>query len=230
MKYKHILFDMDGTLFDFEKAEITAFEKTFIQLGQKELIAKHDLYEEINFSFWKLLEKGRISGAELRIKRFEEFLKSVNCKLDAKIVSEIYIAHLGNGTFLMPNAVEIINYFRLNNIKLSIITNGLKDVQISRIEKSGLKTNFEHIFISEIIGVAKPDKRYFDFVTNILSNKKDELLIVGDSITSDIKGGVDYGIDTVWFNYAKKKNTTRISAKYQIDNLVQLKKVESFSV
>lgn len=224
MKYKLILFDADGTLFDFEKAEKRAFFETMRNFGIKEdLVLLHTEYERINKAVWKEFEENRISAAELRIIRFLRFFERCNLSHDARKMSDHYLKNLSAGTDLLPEAASIVKYFS-QRIRVAIVTNGLADVQRPRFSRSILSPFFPHIFISEEIGAAKPQRRFFDAVFAKLPYS-DSTLIVGDNLSSDIKGGNDYGIDTCWFNRLNVKNETSIKPHYEINNLSELKNI-----
>ena len=140
-------------------------------------------------------------------------------------MSKFYINHLAQGTALLAAATEIVEYLN-TNYSISIITNGLADVQYARIRLSPLKDAFDHIFVSEEIGFPKPMKEIFDHVFEALGNPdKDEVLIIGDSFPSDIVGGKNYGISTCWFNQKNLANENGFEPDYEIRKLKELKDI-----
>ncbi len=148
MKFRYILFDADGTLFDYEHAELRAFKKTLQDFdinGNIDIL--HASYKEINYAIWKDFEEHKITASELREERFRRFLDKEQLLHDCKKMSEIYIDYLSKGTTLLDGAIEIIKYVG-SKYSVSLITNGLADVQYSRIRNSEFKNSFEHIFIS----------------------------------------------------------------------------------
>ena len=223
-KYKFILFDADGVLFDFEKAERTSLLNTLEYFSIEPEPNILETYRIENLKIWAEFEKGLISAGNLRPERFSRFLKSLKIEKSALEMSVFYIEKLKKMTFLIPNALEIVEYCS-KKAKLAIITNGLSDVQNSRISLSKLNKYFHHIFISEEIGYPKPDHRIFDFVFNMIKFAKNDTIIIGDSLKSDIKGGNDYGIDTCWVNLNNEINKTNIIPTFEIKSLQELKEI-----
>ena len=222
MKYKLILFDADGTLFDFDTAEKQAFEKTFEQFGINENLKQlHKEYEVINKAIWRDFEQKKIISENLRIERFKRFFTKVNLQLDPTTFSPIYLKNLSEGTHLLDGAEEIVS-FLYNKTKLALATNGLADVQNPRFADSDLAQYFQHIFISEEIGQPKPNPEFFEHIFQKLPYTE-SAIIIGDSLTSDIKGGNDFGIDTCWFNPNKRINKSGIIPTFEINDLDELK-------
>lgn len=225
MKYEIILFDVDDTLFDFGKSEKSALHKTFLKFGLPTGLADYeDEYHEISKVLWGDLEQGLITITKLGIERFKRLFLSHELEINAERFSYAYLQYLGKETHHVQGAVELCN--NLSDYRLAIITNGFTDVQTSRIECSPLHNNFEHIIISEEVGFQKPEREIFDYAFSTLQIKdKAKVLIVGDSLTSDIRGGMNYGIDTCWFNPNLKENNTEIEPTYEIHELKDLLKV-----
>ena len=228
MKYKTILFDADGVLFDYRKAESFAFLKTFDFFKIKEnLDSIHKKYKTINAIIWREFEEKKITSTDLRVERFSRLFKVAHLKLDPAEVSKTYLTFLSGCSFLNEDAEEIVKYF-YKKCELAIITNGLADVQRSRIGNSRLASFFKMLFISEEIGYPKPHKEIFEFALRKLKNKnKKDVLLVGDNLVSDIKGGNDFGIDTCWLNLNMWNNKFDIHPMYEINNLLELKKIIS---
>lgn len=222
MKYEIILFDADDTLFDYGMAESHALYSAFahfgLPTGAEEYAAS---YKEINHALWRDLEQGKITSAALRVERFNQLFAVNALNLNPETFSEAYLRFLGEGTFLIQGAVELCE--ELADCRLAIITNGIKEVQTSRIQGSPLYDTFEQIIISEEAGCQKPETGIFDYAfTKLGITDKAKVLIVGDSLTSDIQGGVNYGIDTCWFNPLGKVNASGVQPKYEIHNLSEL--------
>ncbi len=225
--YSLVLFDMDDTIFDFEKAEKEAFEKTFRTFGLENLINSHPVFKKINLSLWRKLEKGEISAKRLRVERFESFLSTLKItNIDANTVAERYISFLKEGTHLVENAKFVLNSIKKKRNVMAIITNGIADVQNHRLQKSGLLSYFNGIYISEEIGFSKPDPRFFiHVIKQFKSIKKSNVVVVGDNISSDIQGAHICGLDSVWFNPKNKENKSEIKPTYEIDSLEELLKI-----
>lgn len=223
MSYELILFDADDTLFDFSQSELNALKLSF---GEHE-IELSDLYFEsykkINQQLWKEFEEGKLAQDQLRVERFQRFFIEQGLTMDAAHFSTRYLTHLSEGAFLVPGALELCDYLKSHGYRLAIITNGIKEVQLKRIGKSELSQAFEQIIVSEETGYQKPQSGIFDYAFHKLNvNDKERVLMVGDSLTTDIQGGNHYGIDTCWFNPADKLNSSGIQPTYEISSLKEL--------
>ena len=224
MKYKLVLFDADGTLFDFDTAEKEAFEKTFKQFGINEnLELLHKEYEIINLAIWRDFEQKKITSEKLRVERFQRFFAKENLDLDPSIISPIYLKYLSEGTHLLQGAKEIIS-FLFGNCELALATNGLADVQNPRFADSDLAKYFQHIFISDEIGHPKPDPEFFEHIFSKLPHNE-SAIIIGDNLISDIMGGNDFGIDTCWFNPNKRTNESGVIPTFEISDLKELRSI-----
>jgi len=222
MKFKLILFDADGTLFDFDKAEKEAFNKTMHFFGidhNPEIL--HQKYDKVNKAIWREFEQNLIGAAQLRVERFRRFFRQSGIDLDPQEVSPCYLKFLSQGTYLMPEAEEIVRYCAGKAV-LALATNGLTDVQRPRFENSIISQYFSHLFISEEIGFPKPGREFFDHIFQHYPFR-DSAIIVGDNLSSDIQGGNDAGIVTCWFNPQQQKNTGNIVPTYEIQTLTEIK-------
>ena len=222
MKYTSLFFDLDNTLLDFYKAEAVAIERV---LKQHSLPYDGDtikLYSKINRSYWERFERGEIPKEAIYEGRFITLFEALNCNGDAKTVAKDYFNALADGHFVMNGAVEILEYLKAKGYKIYATTNGVSFTQYKRIENSGLAPYFDKVFVSEDAGCQKPDKAYFEYVLNNIDEKeKSNILIIGDSLSSDILGGINSGIDTCWFNNEHKKSPYEI--QYEITDLSELK-------
>ena len=225
MKYKYLLFDLDGTLFDYDIAESTALENTFLQFRFSYNSKYLDTYREINHLIWQDFENGKIAQKELKTKRFNQLGKSLNLNLDSSTFSDTYLINLSKGIDLIDSAEELLKKL-INKAKLYLITNGLTIVQRPRIENSTIGKYFKNVIISEEVGFAKPQKEIFDLAFELMGNpNKDEVIIIGDSLSSDITGGINYGIDTCWYNPKRNKSDNNIIPTYEIQELKELLKI-----
>ncbi|MBN1253615.1 MAG: YjjG family noncanonical pyrimidine nucleotidase [Bacteroidales bacterium] len=226
-KYKWILFDADGTLFNYDKSEQHALYKAFKNYGVDFNSVYLAQYRQINHFLWGELEKGKINSEKLRVERFEILLKEINCNLNAKLLSDSYLNELSQTDFMLEGAIEILE-FLFGKVNLAIITNGIKFVQEGRLKKSKIEKYFKEIIISEDVKIAKPDKLFFDYTLEKINFKnKSEILIVGDSLTSDIQGGINSDIDTCWFNPNKNGNILSFNPTFEIVNLSEIEKIIS---
>ncbi len=225
MLYSYILFDADDTLFDYAKAEDYALTQSLehydIEINDQIVTA----YQTINKQLWKDFELGHISLLSLRTERFERLIKdqSLSINSDAYGFSQRYLEHLGEASYMIDGAYEICKYIVNSDINIAIVTNGIKEVQMNRISRSPLAGFIEEIIVSEDTGFQKPHQGIFDYTFNKLKLKdKNQVVIIGDSLTSDIKGGLDYGIDTCWFNPHNKVNTSEVLPTYEINSLIEI--------
>ena len=226
MKYTTILFDADGTLYDFDKAAVEALKSSFKKYNLEWTTNTFSIYEEVNKKIWNDFEKGLITTNEIKTERFKRFFDIIEASnIDSLQFSKDYLEFLSQNNYLLDGAEDIVKWSS-EKFELAIVTNGLASVQNPRFKSSELRKYFKHIIISEEIGFAKPKKEIFDHTFELLNNpSKDNAIIIGDNITSDIKGGEDYGIDTCWFNPAKIIRNSGINPTYEISNLNELKKI-----
>jgi len=224
-KYDIFLFDADGTLFDYDMAEANALKIMFDNCGFDYSESIRLKYREINLQVWASYEKGEITKAELQILRFKRLFKDIDVNYDEKDFNEKYLNELGKGAFLIDGALEICKELTSHNKKIYIVTNGILTTQKARIEHSLIKEYISDFFVSEFIGFQKPHALYFDYVfSHIPEVKKDRILIVGDSISADIAGGNNAGIDSCWFNKSGDVNNTDVLPTYEISELSELNK------
>jgi 2-haloacid dehalogenase len=220
MKYSWLLFDADDTLFDFPRAAANALKWTFEQSGLPFQREFPGLYSRFNQQVWEEFERGEITQQELRLKRFRLFFDETRLEADLQAVSPLYLKNLALGTDLLDGAEKVVRALK-ERCHLALVTNGLKDVQRPRLAGSALHDCFEKIFISEEMGAAKPSCEYFDTVFRDIGRPpKESTLIIGDSLTSDMQGGLDYGIHTCWYNPEGK--TSELMLTYRISHLKEL--------
>jgi len=181
------------------------------------------MYAHFNQQVWQEFERGKLSSQELRVKRFKLFFEKAGLNADTPITSQLYLRNLALGTDLLEGADEIVHHLK-TSYRMALVTNGLKDVQRPRLEHSSLHDCFEQVFISEEIGAAKPAAAFFEAAfSNLGQPARESVLIIGDSLSSDIKGGLDYGIDTCWYNPRGKP--TELPITYQITKLGELMEI-----
>jgi YjjG family noncanonical pyrimidine nucleotidase len=224
--YNLILLDADGTLFDYDKAEESALKKSLEYIVfDGDLDDIHKRYRIINASLWKELELGTISKDKLRFERFNRLFEEFGIVFSVDDFSSYYLKRLGEGIYLLDGAEEMCKELSENH-RLVILTNGIKEVQLSRLNDSSIKRYIDNMVISDEVGVSKPNPYIFEHTLNLLNhNNKSDVLMVGDSLTSDIKGGLNFGIDTCWYNPKNLVNNSGIDPKYSITSLKDIHKI-----
>jgi 2-haloacid dehalogenase len=222
MTYSWLLFDADGTLFDYDQAEATALQQAFAEVGTTFEPAHLNAYREINTRVWREFEAGRITAERLRLQRFELLFETLGRSLTPAEFSPVYLRHLARASQLIEGAREIVPAL-CAKYRLALITNGLRDVQRPRLAGSAIRDCFKEVIISEEIGAAKPDPAIFDAAFERLGRpQRAEVLLVGDSLTSDIAGGRRYGLDTCWFNPTGAARAADATSTYEIRHLSEL--------
>ena len=218
-----ILWDVDGTLLDFHAAEKNAIRACFAELGlgecTDEQIAR---YSVINKKYWKRMEDGEITKQEVLNGRFAEFFANEGVNGDVEAFNMLYQIRLGDTIVFIDEADRLLADLR-ERVKQYAVTNGTKRAQDRKLRLSGLDRLFEGIFISDEIGAEKPSREFFDHVfANIEPFEKDEILIVGDSLSSDIRGGNVAGIRTCWYNPQGLPAPTDLRVDYEIKQLGEI--------
>ncbi|MBQ4342957.1 MAG: YjjG family noncanonical pyrimidine nucleotidase [Erysipelotrichaceae bacterium] len=197
---KILLFDADGTLFDFHAAEADALNQLLEKINIQDKDSALNIYHQINDALWKRVEEGTMTQTRLKLQRFEEFKEALKLDVSAEMLAETFMEALSKGTQLIDYAYETLEIL-YKNYDCHIVTNGITRIQKGRMQRSELKPFIKELFISEEMGVSKPDVRYFDLVKEKLNPDPDDLLIViGDSLSSDMKGAVDSGLKAIWYN------------------------------
>lgn len=219
---RNVLFDLDDTLFDFHKAEKIALTKTLVHFGIDPTEETLALYSTINAAHWKRLELGEISREEVKVGRYRELFKTIGVECDPVKATAYYESMLAIGHYFMPGAPELLGEL-YRKYRLYIVSNGTAKVQEGRIGSSGIAKYMDGIFISQILGANKPDKQFFDICfAEIPDFSLSETVIIGDSLSSDIKGGINAGITTVWFNPKRIENDSDIKPDYTIKELSEV--------
>jgi YjjG family noncanonical pyrimidine nucleotidase len=222
-RYSWLLFDADGTLFDYEQAERAALEQALVGIGLSYDAAYHlPAYQEINSALWKGVEKGEIAPAVVKVRRFELLLEAIQVAHSASALSASYVECLANCSELLEGAEAVLGALH-QKYKIAILTNGLQVVQRGRLARSAIRHHISDIIISEEIGAAKPAPEYFDKAFARLGNpSKREVLMIGDGWASDIVGAVRYGIDAVWYNPGRQPRPSDLDITGEIAALREL--------
>lgn len=210
-KFATVFVDADETLFDFHRGEKEALNNTLAELGIEWNPIYSETYKEENLKAWRTYERGEITRDEMKVRRFESFFTKAGLKVDTPLekVNDIYISNLSQCGYLINGADDFLK--KLTSIaKVYITTNGLAKTQTNRFKVSGLDKAVHGVFISEIIGYNKPSKEYFEYIFNQLNiTDKSKVIILGDSLTSDMQGGKNAGISTCLYDpHCKVKENT----------------------
>lgn len=218
MKYTSLLFDIDNTILDFEKDEKNALVMTLKENGLPFDDETTSKYSYFNGLMWKKFEKGEATKADIQNNRFRMLIEYLGAETDKtpREINDMYEVNLRKGGIPIEGAKEVLDTLKKAGYRLYAVTNGLKLSQENRGRHSGIDVFFEKVFISECVGYQKPTKEYFDFVfENIEEKNKSKILLIGDSLSSDIKGAHNAGIDSLWINPKGAVNDVCEKATYE---------------
>lgn len=219
VRYDTVLFDADNTLLDFLRAEREALRDALQGMGVSPDEAMLRGYSKINDATWKRLEKGEITKQELREVRFFEFCRHFGLALDVPRLATAYLEALATKSFLMDGALEVCTALA-GACRLYIITNGIAAVQHGRFDTSPLRPLFRDVFISDEIGCEKPHRAFFDCVASRIPHfEPASTLVIGDSLSSDIAGGIGAGLDTCWVNQKRAAVPEGMPITYVVERL-----------
>lgn len=222
MKYDHIFLDSDNTLLDFDAAQQGAFADLLSFYGVGYTDELYSRYSELNHSYWRKFEQGIITKAKLCAERFEVFFGELGVAVDGKQADTFYQQALSHQYQHIPYAEEVCRSLQ-NRGKLTVVTNGVGTTAHSRINGSGMAQFMSHIVVSELVGHNKPSREFFDAAFEIAGCKPgDKIIIIGDSLSSDIQGGINAGIDTCWFNPKGAVAPEGMNITYTITDLREL--------
>lgn len=225
MRYDIVLLDADMTLWDFEASEKCALGDVTRSLGVEITPEMEAYYHKVNDHMWHLFDLKEIGREELTTRRFAEYLTFLGIEGDPAEVNHRYEQFLGSYSIMLPGAEEMCRRLA-EHCPLYILTNGLHTAQTGRFEKSPIKPYIREMFISQDMGTQKPDKEYFDKVFAAIGlTDKSRAVMVGDSLYSDIKGGINAGVDTIWYNPRHKAPDPEIPPTYEADTMEKIIKI-----
>ncbi|MGQ3676836.1 YjjG family noncanonical pyrimidine nucleotidase [Tenacibaculum discolor] len=222
MEIKHLFFDLDHTLWDFDRNSKLTFQQIFEE--QKINIPIHDFLEAyipVNLRYWKLYREDKVEKSALRYHRLKETFDSLEYKVSdnlINLISEDYIRYLPNFNYLFDDAIEVLQYLE-KKYHLHIITNGFEEVQNLKLEKSGIHTFFREIITSECVGVKKPNPKVFEFALGKAGAKAHQSVMIGDSYEADVMGAINSGMRAIHFSQENKGTEGQ-----RVTTLVELKK------
>lgn len=222
-RYAWLLFDLDGTLLDYHASEDAALRATLSDAGLPVTDAVTDDYRRINAGHWQAFERNETTPRRIRVERWRDLLDLHGHDTTiAGDVAEAYVRHLAEGHHLVDGALDLLRAIAATH-RFAYITNGFGEVQRPRLAASGLAEHTDVVVISDEVGASKPDPEIFDVAfARMGAPRRDEVVIVGDSLTSDIAGGHRYGIDTVWFNPFALERTGDVAPTHEIRVLERL--------
>ena len=221
---KFLFLDLDDTILDFHKAERLAISKTFQSFGLEPTEQVLQQYHEINIMHWQMLERGELTREEVLVNRFGMLFQKRGLDADPTLCARTYEKNLGIGHYFLPGAEEAVKSLH-KKYRMYLASNGTASVQHSRLTSAGLYPYFEQVFISQKLGYNKPAKEYFEACYQMIPDfDPEKAIMVGDSLSSDILGGKNGGLRTVWVN-PEHKACGEIVPDYQIENITQLEKL-----
>ncbi len=224
-RYRWLLFDADGTLFDYDAAEAASVTATWEELGLEAPDGLVEAYRRINAELWRVYEAGGITQKDLQVERFVRLLAELDGGTDPAALSRAYLVILSRQVFLLDGARELLEWAS-DRFRLALITNGIPEVQRPRFERAGFDRFFPVVVISGEEGVAKPAPEIFDIALERMgAPAREEILLIGDSLSSDVRGGVDFGIDTCWYNRGGLDRGEGPEPRYEIRQLAALREI-----
>lgn len=222
MRYTTLLFDVDDTLLDFQAAENQALYLLFKQEGIQLTDELKQVYKELNEQRWRAFEAGEMSRETVINGRFGEFFAQMNRTVDSLEMEQKYRHFLNQGHQLLGNSLEIIADLA-QKADLYVVSNGVSKTQHQRLDDAKLLPYFKEVIISEDTGYQKPMIEFFDYTFNKIPQlNKEKTVIIGDSLTSDIQGGNNAGIDTIWLHPPVKNDILTIQPTHHIQHLEEI--------
>ena len=213
---KHIFFDLDHTLWDFDKI----FKLNSLDIDLNSFL---EVYVPINLQYWKLYREEKIDKKSLKFARLNDAFKTLDMEVSTRVIhklSDDYILHLSTFNHLFPGTIELLEYLQPNYI-LHIITNGFKEVQHGKLNQSNIDHFFHTVTNSEMVGVKKPNPKIFNHALQMAKATAEESLMIGDNLEADVMGALNFGMEAICFNYHKETLAADIIG---VDHLLELKK------
>ncbi len=219
MTYKFLLFDLDHTLLDFDAAEDVALSQLLNEEGVEDIQAYKNYYVPMNKALWKDLELKKITKQELVNTRFAKMFAHFGIEKDGAYLAERYQFFLSKQGQIFPGVEELLKNLIHQGYELYAATNGITFIQTGRLERSGIAPFFKEIFISEQLHTQKPDAEFYEKIGSRIPNfDKKNALMIGDSLSADIQGGINAGIDTIWYNPHHLENKSLAQPTYEVDS------------
>ena len=220
-----VFLDIDNTLIDFNECAKHSIIKIFKDFNLPYCDNVFETFIRENIKIWKRLENGEITKAYLRANRWNIILEKLNIAFDGPLIEELFENGIAESAYEVEGAKEILEHLSKKH-ELYVVSNGFRAVQENRLNISGFKKYFDKMFFSEDIGVSKPQKEFFDYCFNSLNNPcKENVILIGDSISADIIGGINYNIKTIWFNKNNEICPNNIKPTYIVRALGEIKNI-----
>lgn len=221
-RYPYLLFDADNTLFDFDEANVSSFRAVCAYAGLAFTPELFACFDRRNNAAWARFDRGELTKDETLRIQFREMSEELGLELDIEGCNRVRLEVLGRSTALVPHALEVVRELKKTH-RIYLITNAVESVQRGRLGRSALAPLIEEAFISETAGAAKPSVEYFDYVfAHINGITRENCLVIGDSLTSDIQGANNYGLACCWFNPKKAPKPESLRVDYEIRDLREL--------
>lgn len=223
MRYPTVLFDLDHTLFDSDTSLQRSFSATLQRAGIGDPDAHYPWFNEVNHGLWRQVEAGTMTPPEVHVERFRALAEHLQLDIAATTMAGWYASALTTHGELYPGARELLDQLAGAGVLMALVTNGLSDVQRTRIGRLGVADYFAAVIISAEVGVAKPGPEIFDLTFGALGEPEPAgALMVGDNPPSDIRGGNDYGIATCWYNPHGRAAPADIAATHEVAALADI--------
>lgn len=225
MSIKHIFFDLDHTLWDFETNSNKTFEFIFERNGvDVDFESFKKVYQPINHRYWKLFREEKVSKSDLRYGRLKEAFDELDYRASDDLIHVLsvdYITYLANNNDLFENAIPVLDYLK-ERYRMHIITNGFEEVQHRKLNNSKLMPYFDQIITSEKVGVKKPNPKIFEYAMEISGARAHESIMIGDNFEADILGAMNVGMQVVFCKFNGEVATQKVP---MVDNLIELKQL-----
>lgn len=226
MGYKVVLLDFDDTLVDFHDAEVKAYTYLMDQYKVPESKRDYETFQAINQAHWEAFQRNELTKSEVLSHRFIETFQQYEMSVDGHEADVTFRDGLATAKIKWHEGVEAALAYLKSKYTLAIATNGVTHTQKRRIAQTDLMSYVDHLFISDEMGVQKPNRQFFEIVFNTMPHlNANDFIIIGDSLTSDIQGGINGGIDTIWFNHKNVENNTPITPTYTINTMHEINQI-----
>ena len=223
-RIKHVFFDLDHTLWDFEKNSDLTFQKLFKEYQiDLDIAVFLDVYKPINFKYWRLYRQEKVSKEQLRYLRLKEAFDAVHFSISDELIDTLaiqYIELMPNFNHLFDGAVDILNYLK-DKYQLHIITNGFEEVQAMKMKSSKIQHYFDQVITSESVGVKKPNPLIFEHALSVAKATKENSIMIGDSLEADIEGAINFDMEAIYFN--PENNNSENTSFLTVNSLLEIK-------